>query len=422
VILSNGNLHYFWDLERGNPYLITSFPSPDSVMGYKLVTPDPQQLAEAPINADYIVLTQRPNYQAAAAWKNEVERPGYIQAHKLRFLRPYQLKAIDSLQKAVKEGKDRFLFEMATGTGKTLTAAAVEAGQWDRVIDYVNREVFNKPKEYYSLDKLRKAAAVDRRLTLREILEKIFGLIPSFKSKDELLEEEFAKFVADTKPEEAEAIPAIKTYFKAYITSDQMVQAARSGRQNIAEGSRAAATSSQTELRLVNVARSSLEELLLDYEDFLRHRHLPRWKPDSPEAMAVRNIGRHRPDPSDPSDQTDPSDEQRYAVYAAWLDHENPAIRANALICLIHQANTLLDRQIEALEAQFIEGGGYSEQLATARLAERSRKKDEHQEPIPPCTLCGKPMVLRTAQKGKSAGKQFWGCSGYPDCKGLINV
>ena len=98
-------------------------------------------------------------------------------------------------------------------------AAAVEAGQWDRVIDYVNREVFDKPTEYYSLDKLRKAAAVDRRLCLREILEKIFGLIPRFKSKDELLEEEFAKFVADTKPDEAEAIPAIKNFFKAYASS-----------------------------------------------------------------------------------------------------------------------------------------------------------------------------------------------------------
>ena len=93
-------------------------------------------------------------------------------------------------------------------------AKAVEAGQWDRVIDYVNREVFDKPEEYYTLDKLRRSAAVDRRLTLREILEKVFGLIPHFKSKDELLEEEFAKFVADYKPEEAKAIPAIKTYFK----------------------------------------------------------------------------------------------------------------------------------------------------------------------------------------------------------------
>jgi type I restriction enzyme R subunit len=110
-------------------------------------------------------------------------------------------------------------FEDTVRENETIVAA-VESGQWDRVIDYVNREVFDKPEEYYNLDKLRKAAAVDRRITLREILEKIFGLIPGFKSKDELLEEEFAKFVADCKPQESQAIPAIKNYFKAYVTSD----------------------------------------------------------------------------------------------------------------------------------------------------------------------------------------------------------
>ena len=119
---------------------------------------------------------------------------------------------------------DRMFFEKFEDTVKEndFIAASVEAGEWDRVIDYVNKEVFEKPNEYYNLDKLRKAAAVDRRITLREILEKVFGLIPHFKSKDELLEEEFAKFVADYKPDEAEAIPAIKTYFKAYVTSDQV--------------------------------------------------------------------------------------------------------------------------------------------------------------------------------------------------------
>ncbi len=119
---------------------------------------------------------------------------------------------------------DRMFFERFEDTVREneTIAKAIEAGQWDRVIDYVNREVFDKPEEYYTLDKLRKAAAVDRRLTLREILEKIFGLIPRFKSKDELLEEEFAKFVSDAKPEEAEAIPAIKNFFKAYVTSDQI--------------------------------------------------------------------------------------------------------------------------------------------------------------------------------------------------------
>ena len=108
-------------------------------------------------------------------------------------------------------------------------AARVEAGEWDEVINYVNKEVFDKPEEYYSLDKLRKAAAVDRRLTLREILEKIFGLIPRFKSKDELLEEEFAKFVADHKPDSAAAIPAMKHYFKAYVTDDHVRHAIEHG-------------------------------------------------------------------------------------------------------------------------------------------------------------------------------------------------
>jgi restriction system protein len=211
---------------------------------------------------------------------------------------------------------------------------------------------------------------------------------------------------------------------------DQMVQAARSGRQNIAEGSRAAATSSQTELRLLNVARASFEELLLDYEDFLRQRRLPQWAPDSPEAMAVRDVPRKfREDQSDQSDRTDLTgltDGQRWALYAPWLENEDPALRANALICVIHQANFLLDQQIAALEERFVQEGGYSEQLAAARLAERGRKQADRPDQadptdrIPPCPLCGKPTVLRTARSGKKAGRQFWGCSAYPECKGVV--
>jgi len=125
VILSNGTLHYFWDLERGNPYIITAFPTPGSVDNYQQVQPNPNRLIEEPIGQDYIVLTQRPNYKNEASWGSDAERPGFIEANRLRFLREYQLRAVQSVQKAVQEGKDRFLFEMATGTGKTLTAAAV---------------------------------------------------------------------------------------------------------------------------------------------------------------------------------------------------------------------------------------------------------------------------------------------------------
>lgn len=209
-------------------------------------------------------------------------------------------------------------------------------------------------------------------------------------------------------------------------TVDQMVQAARSGRQNIAEGSRAAATSSQTELRLVNVARASLEELLLDYEDFLRHRRLPLWAPDGREASAVRAVAAQmRRDRSDQLDLTNLSDQERWALYAPWLEHDNAAVRANATICLIHQANFLLDRQIAALEAAFIEGGGYSEQLATERLRARraadrtdSTDRTEPTDLAPKCPQCGALMALRTAKSGKNAGSQFWGCTKYPDCKG----
>jgi four helix bundle suffix protein len=196
-------------------------------------------------------------------------------------------------------------------------------------------------------------------------------------------------------------------------TVDQMVQAARSGRQNIAEGSRASATSSQTELKLVNVARASLDELLLDFEDFLRQRGLRQWAKGDREARAVRAVGRRLRDRTDPTDPTDPTDR---VAYATWLDHAAPAVVANAVICLIHQANYLLDRQIAALERAFIDSGGYTELLAAERL--RQRNQGPTGDPASRCPLCDQPMVVRTARSGETKGSQFWGCSAYPDCRG----
>jgi four helix bundle suffix protein len=208
-------------------------------------------------------------------------------------------------------------------------------------------------------------------------------------------------------------------------TVDQMVQAARSGRQNIAEGSRASAASSQTELRLINVARASLDELLLDFEDFLRQRGLNQWAKDDPRALEVRAVGKQ-----DRTDQSDPTDRSDQGRYGPWLNHTDPAVVANTIICLIHQANYLLDRQIAGLERQFIQEGGYTERLAAARIEERSRqsKKDEPassrtaENRAPVCPKCGEPMALRTARKGPNAGAQFWGCCGYPKCNGLRPV
>jgi len=144
VILSNGNMHFFWDLQHGNPELVTSFPTPSSMIGYQRVQRDSRKLVDELVDADYIALTQRPTYASDAGWKNIEEREQYAKLNKLRFLRQYQLDAIHAIQKTVAEGKERFLLEMATGTGKTLTAAAIiklflRTGNAGRVLFLVDR-------------------------------------------------------------------------------------------------------------------------------------------------------------------------------------------------------------------------------------------------------------------------------------------
>ncbi len=155
-------------------------------------------------------------------------------------------------------------------------------------------------------------------------------------------------------------------------THDQMVQAARSGVQNIAEGSMASATSKKNELTLTGVARASLEELLLDYEDFLRQRGLRIWAKDSPEALAVR--GKYQSDTSDPSDASDRSERSGrsdpYRIATA-----TPEVAANTLICLINQASYLLRRQLERLERQFLAEGGFTERLYRERQARRGTQR-----------------------------------------------
>ena len=135
-----------------------------------------------------------------------------------------------------------------------------------------------------------------------------------------------------------------------------MVQAARSGKQNIAEGSMASGTSKKTELKLVGVARASLEELLLDYQDFLRQHRLPLWPKDHPQAREVRQLAykSHR----------------SYSTYQSRVE-SSPETAANTLICLIHQANYLLDQQLRQLDKQFLEHGGFTENLYRARSRSR---------------------------------------------------
>jgi type I restriction enzyme R subunit len=144
VILSNGNLHYFWDLEQGNPALITEFPTAESLGHFTAFKPNPETLINEKVSDDYIAVTQNPIYRNDLRWNNLAERDAFIKDTELKFLRPYQLRAILALQNAVKQSQTRFLFEMATGTGKTLLAAAVvklflRTGNAKRVLFLVDR-------------------------------------------------------------------------------------------------------------------------------------------------------------------------------------------------------------------------------------------------------------------------------------------
>ena len=144
-------------------------------------------------------------------------------------------------------------------------------------------------------------------------------------------------------------------------THDQMVQAARSGKQNIAEGSMASGTSKKTELKLIGVARASLEELLLDFKDFLRQHGLPLWGKDHPKAKEVRGLC-YRKDRS-------------YLTYKPYIENQNPEEAANTMICLIHQTNYLLDQQLRALEKAFLTEGGFTERLYRMRSQTRGAWK-----------------------------------------------
>lgn len=136
-------------------------------------------------------------------------------------------------------------------------------------------------------------------------------------------------------------------------THDQMVQAARSGKQNIAEGSMVSGTSRKSELKLIGITRASLEELLLDYHDFLRQRSLVLWEKSHPQAEAIRKLAWEK--------------NRSYETYKTYVETSPPEVAANTFICLIHQANYLLDQQLRQLQEQFLKEGGFTEKLYQAR-------------------------------------------------------
>ncbi|MEW6025950.1 MAG: four helix bundle suffix domain-containing protein [Planctomycetota bacterium] len=149
-------------------------------------------------------------------------------------------------------------------------------------------------------------------------------------------------------------------------THDQMVQAARSGKQNIAEGSQASGTSKKSELKLVGVARASLEELLQDYQDYLRKKCLTRWTKDDPRARKIRSLCYAK--------------DRSYLTYKTYIEDSPPEVAANAMVCIIHQTNYLLDRQLRALESAFLKEGGFTEKLYCLRRQLRRDPRSEFGE------------------------------------------
>jgi four helix bundle suffix protein len=212
------------------------------------------------------------------------------------------------------------------------------------------------------------------------------GFIPPHGGYQDLLSYQRSVVVYDA------TVAFCRDFFQRYDrTIDQMVQAARSGKQNIIEGSKASGTSKETEIKLTNVARASLEELLEDYRDFLRTRQAEEWNKNSKEALYVRKLVMGKVQPPQGTKGTDetkgngrgPQNMSRSSrkspkiTYDAFRSFENrPAeVRANIIICLIHQTNYLLDRQIRRLEQDFLREGGLRERMSRARINVRDQQR-----------------------------------------------
>lgn len=181
------------------------------------------------------------------------------------------------------------------------------------------------------------------------------GFLPAHCNYRELLSFQKAEIVYDITFRFTQKFLA-----KSDRTIDQTVQSARSGKQNIIEGSKASLTSKETEIKLTNVARASLEELLADYRDYLCVRDLPIWEKESREAQFIRRLGYKTP--------------QTFELYREFIETRPAAIVANIALCVIHQTNYLLDQQIRRMEQDFVKDGGLRERMTRARLQQRESK------------------------------------------------
>lgn len=202
---------------------------------------------------------------------------------------------------------------------------------------------------------------------------------------------------------------------------DQMTQAARSAPANIAEGNSRHATSKETEMKLTDVARATLSELAHDYLNWLlRHESLP-WSVHSQEYQTVSQIALDRAAYKDDVQyQSSMHILAQKHKFDTWLKSNDSLIVANCLLVLCNRLIKMISRQIESQLDAFRVEGGFTEGLTAERLA--YRKEQSVQGDAPACPVCGKPMIKRMAKKGVNSGKEFWSCSGYPECNGTRNV
>lgn len=200
---------------------------------------------------------------------------------------------------------------------------------------------------------------------------------------------------------------------------DQMTQAARSATANIAEGSARHQTSRETEMKLVDVARASLNELAGDYMYWLMLRGKACWSVKDARYVAVRQLRLESPSYND--DELMMHEAMLHImrqrdVFAPWIENDDAEVCANALLILCSRLIKMLDHQLESLLAQFREEGGFAENMTQERLVVKREHSSQQNSPL--CPKCGKVMIERTAKRGINSGHQFWSCSDYPNCNG----
>ena len=199
---------------------------------------------------------------------------------------------------------------------------------------------------------------------------------------------------------------------------DQMTQSARSGTANIAEGSARRATSKEAEMKLTDVARSSLAELSGDFVNWLMQQEKVPWGKNTPEAREVYGIRLDKPEyGQDVVHDACVHILVQKRKFARWLESGDDEAVANCLLILIARVINMVNHQLESQGETFEEEGGFREKLTGMRVEARAKQED-----APVCPDCGKPMTRRRARRGKNKGKEFWGCTGYPDCTGVREI